>query len=111
MVNYIKKEFAEEDSPTPGSSWLNKNEKDRIIEISNYIKSHDTYCHFEIVKTFDNGHVMLKTEYNFLASERGIILLSLEKILKDNIDKSLTVWLEPVGDKSKLRSLRGLEIK
>jgi hypothetical protein len=42
---------------------------------------------------------------------RGLLLLDLEKKLKDNIDNGLTVWLEPVGDKSKLRNLRGIKIK
>ena len=38
-------------------------------------------------------------------------LLNLEERLKNNIDKGLTVWFEPVGDKSKLRNLRGIKIK
>ena len=42
---------------------------------------------------------------------RGMILLDLEEKLKKNIDIGLTVWLEPVGDKSKLRNLRGIKIK
>ena len=37
--------------------------------------------------------------------------LNLEERLKNNIDKGLTVWFEPVGDKSKLRNLRGIKIK
>ena len=32
-------------------------------------------------------------------------------MLKSKIDKGLTVWCEPVGDKSVLRKLRGFEIK
>jgi hypothetical protein len=111
MVNYIKKEFAEKNSPTPSLDWLNKNENDRILEIFNFIKNHATYSYFEVVRTFDNGQVILRTEHSFLASERGTILLNLEKIIKENIDKSITIWLEPVGDKSKLRSLRGMEIQ
>ena len=39
------------------------------------------------------------------------MLLELESYLKENIDKGLTVWLEPVGDRSKLRNLRGIKIK
>ena len=46
----------------------------------------------------------------FLPSNiRGILLLDLEDRIKKNIDKGLTVWLEPVGDKSKLRNLRGIK--
>ena len=46
-----------------------------------------------------------------IISERGILLLEVEKILKEKIDEALMIWLEPVGDKSKLRNLRGIEIK
>ena len=42
---------------------------------------------------------------------RGIILLDLEEQLKKNIDQGLTVWLEPIGDKSKLRNLRGVKFQ
>ena len=38
-------------------------------------------------------------------------MLDFEESLKKNIDRGITIWLEPVGDKSKLRNLRGVEIK
>ena len=31
--------------------------------------------------------------------------------MKADIDEGITLWLEPVGDKSKLRNLRGIELK
>ena len=40
--------------------------------------------------------------------QKRTVTLDLEEILKANIDKGLTVWFEPVGDKSKLRKLRGI---
>ena len=36
---------------------------------------------------------------------------AMSPVIKNNIDKGLTVWFDPVGDKSKLRNLRGVEIK
>ena len=45
------------------------------------------------------------------ANERGTLLLDFEKILNENIDEGLNVWCEPIGDKSSLRNLRGIEIK
>ena len=45
------------------------------------------------------------------ANERGLFLLELEEKLKLAVDQGITVWCEPVGDKSKLRNLRGVEIK
>ena len=44
------------------------------------------------------------------ANKRGLLLLDLEEILKSKIDKGVTVWCEPVGDKSVLRKLRGVTI-
>ena len=35
----------------------------------------------------------------------------LESELKENIDAGLTVWFEPVGDKSKLRNMRGIKFQ
>ena len=48
---------------------------------------------------------------NIFASmnKRGLFLLELEERLKSAIDKGITIWLEPVGDKSKLRQLRGIK--
>jgi hypothetical protein len=40
-----------------------------------------------------------------------MMLLDLENEIKKDIDHGITVWLEPVGDKSKLRNLRGIKIK
>ena len=39
------------------------------------------------------------------------MLLNFEKKIKNDIDKCLTVWCDPVGDKSKLRNLRGIKLK
>ena len=38
------------------------------------------------------------------------MLLELEEKLKNELDEGITIWLEPVGDKSKLRNLRGINI-
>ena len=66
---------------------------------------------FEIIKTDDNGQVILKTNHNIKASERGVLLLRIEFLMKESVDNGITIWLEPVGDKSKLRNLRGITFK
>ena len=38
------------------------------------------------------------------------ILEKLEEMLKSVLDQGITVWCEPVGDKSKLRKMRGVKI-
>lgn len=45
------------------------------------------------------------------ADKRGTLLLDLEASLKESIDPGLVVWLEPLGDRSSLRNLRGIEVK
>ena len=50
------------------------------------------------------------SENNEIIRERKDLKI-LEEKLKKEIDEGLTIWLEPVGDKSKLRNLRGIVIK
>ena len=69
------------------------------------------YDDFEVYETPDDGQIVFKIQKSITSSKRGIMLLELESKLKENIDNALTVWLEPVGDKSKLRNLRGIKIK
>ena len=57
------------------------------------------------------GDIVFKVEKSIPPNKRGLLLLGLEDQLKNNIDKGLTVWFEPVGDKSKLRNLRGIKVK
>ena len=77
------------------------------------IKMHQDFYEkdFEVIKAPDNGQIVLKIEQIIPVNERGLLLLELEEILKSVVDKGITVWCEPVGDKSKLRKLRGVEIK
>ena len=55
--------------------------------------------------------MILKIVQNIPVDKRGLLLIDLEKHLKTNIDEGLTLWCEPVGDKSKLRNLRGIKFK
>ena len=74
-------------------------------------KIKDQIFDFEVFKTPDNGQIVLKASEPIPSNKRGEILLDLEDHLKQNIDKGLTVWFEPIGDKSKLRNLRGIKFQ
>jgi len=111
LNSYINKKFSYEDSPKTEKEWINSSEIERKNFIKDILLTHPEYNDFEIIKTEKNGSVVLKTEKQIQASERGIFLLKLEQILKDKVDQGITIWLEPVGDKSKLRNLRGIVIK
>ena len=111
MSNYINKKFSYENSPKPGIKWQGLREEERKKLVLKHISKNPKYETFEISRAEENGSVTLKIEKSIQASERGILLLDLEELLKNNIDQGITIWLEPVGDKSKLRNLRGIEIK
>ena len=111
MNSFIKNKFSFEETPQTGKEWNDLNEEDRKKLVFNTISANPLYNTFEITKAEPNGNVIFKIETVIKASERGTLLLDLEQLLKNEIDQGITIWLEPVGDKSKLRNLRGIEIK
>ena len=105
----MKKNFTSVATPTTSKDWVVKSEKDRIEMILKELKKNILYKDFEVVKAPDNGQILLRIEKIIPANVRGLLLLELEEKLK-LIDNGITLWCEPVGDKSKLRKLRGVEI-
>jgi len=103
--------FSKSKTPTTGKNWITKSETERKIIIIDELKKSDLYKDFEILKVPDNGQIVLKIDRIIPADSRGLLLLELEEKLKSKIDKGITVWCEPIGDKSKLRKLRGIKIK
>jgi hypothetical protein len=108
--NLINIENAMSDSPTPNESWIKKSESERIEILNNKLNTNDKYKDFQVLKASSNGHMVLTTDLIINAANRGVFLLELEQFLKDEVDNGLTLWLEAVGDKSKLRALRGIKI-
>ena len=104
------KNFSSSTTPITGQNWKDKSEEERIMLVSKELKRSLLYKDFEIIKAPDNGQIVLKIDKIIPAKERGMLLLELEEMLKSVIDKDITVWCEPVGDKSKLRQLRGIKI-
>lgn len=95
----------------PTDFWLSLSEAERIEKVEKQLRCDDKYYQIHVVNAQDNGHTILRIERPMPASERGLFLLELEAKLKRSIDEGLTIWLEPVGDKSKLRQLRGVAVK
>ena len=101
-------------TPTPKVSpdWKNLSIPERKKKISDFLeKSYGRNANITVHAVPENGQVVLVMQEGLPANQRGSYLLTLEKLLKENVDQGLTVWLEPVGDKSSLRKLRGVEIK
>ena len=103
------KNFSNQETPKPSEKWKNLSEDSRIEIIAEELKKNILYSDFEVVEAPDNGQIILKIEKAIPSNVRGIMLLELEAKLKSAIDKGISVWLEPVGDKSKLRNLRGIK--
>ena len=104
------KNFAFEKTPKPSQKWIELSEDRRKEAVYNQIMQYKIFEDFEIHKVFDDGQVIFKVNKAIPSNSRGTLLLDLEEKLKKHIDEGLTVWFEPVGDKSKLRNLRGITI-
>jgi hypothetical protein len=103
--------FSNEKTPVAGEKWKKLSEEDRINSIYKFFQENVLYKDFKVIKAPDNCQIVLQIEQLIPAHERGVLLLDLETALKKNIDQAITVWCEPIGDKSKLRQLRGVKIK
>ena len=105
----MKNFFVRDLTPTTNEKWVNNTETNRIELLSAELKKNNIYKDLEVVSAPSNGQIVLKIERIIPANKRGLFLLELEENLKSSIDKGITVWCEPVGDKSKLRNLRGIK--
>ena len=105
------KSYANEDSPTTKQFWKGLSDVDRFNLIDGVIKNNTIFSVITLSETNSNGQVFIELNKAVPANERGTLLLDFEKILNENIDEGLNVWCEPIGDKSSLRNLRGIEIK
>ena len=110
-MKLINKETALINSPETSINWREMNETKRLDQIQKKLDNSHEYKNFQVLKAPDNGQIVLKTDLPMEANVRGLFLLKLEHFLKKNIDNGISLWLEPVGDKSKLRNLRGISLK
>jgi len=96
---------------TPTNNWTLFTPEERVEKVQAYIDKKSVYADIKVTVADKNGHVVVRIDHSIPANERGLFLLEMEQELKKNIDVGITIWLEPVGDKSKLRQLRGVEVK
>ena len=110
IIIYIMKNFAYTQTPKTTNEWTKLSEDLRKKKIIDEISNNDELKEFEVRQASKDGQIVFKISKSISSNTRGLLLLSLEEQLKNNIDQGLTVWLEPVGDRSKLRNLRGVKI-
>ncbi|BEI38361.1 hypothetical protein PHIN8_03050 [Polynucleobacter sp. HIN8] len=100
------------ETPKTQHEWQDKNDIQRILILEKAInelsvfKNEITFLHAD-----KDGQVTVCLKNQLNAGERGDILMDLEEFLKLKVDIGITVWLEPLKDKSSLRKLRGIVIK
>jgi hypothetical protein len=106
------KEQSEAETPVSGDLWrrATKTERKSLVQA---VLSMDPLCLslLEIGDVRDDGQIILRFAQPVGANKRGELLLDLESKLKAKVDPGLTIWLEPLGDRSSLRRLRGIEVK
>ena len=91
--------------------WRAMNEQERQQAVISFLSSQEKYKSIQVSSADERGHVVLLIEESLPPEIRGLFLLDLELKLKNHIDEGLTIWLEPFGDRSKLRALRGVSVK
>lgn len=99
------------DLPPPCDSWVKLPKSLKIKKINDMISASNDYNILEAINVFNDTEVIIKINKYLSASERGSFLLDFEDFLKKEIDKSLYIMIEPMGDKNSLRKFRGIEIK
>jgi hypothetical protein len=104
-------EFFDVETPYPAREWIEMHTGGRLELVVKVTAASDFKEVVKPVSALPTGFVYVDLISPLRAADRGIKLREYEALLKSSIDESLTVWCEPVGDKSALRKLRGIEVK
>ncbi len=110
MINGIDVSFSNVPSPVPSDDWVSLTIGERIDLINKSIQNFSLNADIDVVEANKGGQVSVIINDTLSADERGPLLLGIEEFLKLNVDNGITVWHAPIGDKSSLRKLRGIEV-
>jgi hypothetical protein len=101
-----------EQAPVCSSKWIALSTDERTALIKRFIEQNTVYSDtINLCDVAENGFVTIDFKHALGPNERGGFLLDFEHKLKQSVDVGLTVWLKPLGDRSSLRNLRGIEVK
>ena len=110
MINGIDVSFSNVPSPVPSDDWVSLTIGERIDLINKSIQNFSLNVDIDVVEANKGGQVSVIINNTLSAGERGPLLLNIESFLKLNVDNGITIWHAPIGDKSSLRNLRGIEV-
>jgi hypothetical protein len=109
-MNFTERSIAE--TPAPSESWRALPSTVRLDRIRATLASEPRFSEYlEAVDARQDGEIILRFVVPVGAGQRGALLLDFEARIKHGIDRGLHVWLEPLGDRSSLRRLRGIQVK
>jgi len=101
-----------EQTPVCSSRWIGLLDDERLDLVRSVIEQNSLYSDTILLcDVAENGFVTIDFKHVVVPNERGGLLLGFEQKLKQSIDRALTVWLKPLGDRSSLRNLRGIEVR
>ncbi len=105
--------YANMDTPMPGQAWSQLADGERLVLVNNKVSAGLPHLNgiLAVVEAKQDGQVIVKLREPVPADKRGTLLLDFEEFLKKSIDPGIVVWLEPFGDRSSLRNLRGIEVR
>lgn len=102
---------ADLESPIVSNFWRNLEPDERLKKVSEVCDSDTRFSPIHISRVLANGEIFINLVEAIPANIRGSLLLDFEAELKARIDAGIVVWCEPLGDKSTLRNLRGIQIR
>ncbi len=110
MVSLV---YAKTNTPSPNLAWRQLSDPERLTLVKDALRTGPAASNGNliVVAAKQDGQIIVSLVNPMPAEKRGPTLLDLEAFLKDAIDPSLVVWLEPLGDRNSLRNLRGIEVK
>ena len=104
---------AQTPSPEPAAAWQRLSDAERLGRVNQALRAAAPALRnaVAVVAARNDGQVIVTLTSALSAAERGTVLLNFEAFLTSKVDPSVSVWLEPMGDKNSLRKLRGIEVK
>jgi hypothetical protein len=101
----------ETETPKPEERWSSLTLKQRNLEVRMVLAQSECSDYLEVDSCTVDGEVYFTQIKPIETALRAALLLDLEELLQDNIDRALTLWIKPQNDKNSLRRLRGVELK
>ena len=103
--------YSSEETPFPREEWVSLSPIERLKLVCSIFEQFEKYTNLAVIDCKSNGEVFVELKNPLPSNQRGTLLLDAEWVLKKQVDEAITVWLEPLGDKSTLRNLRGIKVK